>query len=362
MINHELLKKHLNNLKKKFSEDQEKVRLDHDERRERISYYQSWTKDRILEMSAEDFLAYLSRLWAMLIWGNKQYVVDKMIQDNGFDQLKNEIADLIWNKDPIEGRWEKARKAIKGMGPAMLSELLCHVHPDDYMIWNRRAFVGLDYLGVEDVPSRNYQVTGKKYKELCNVSKQIASEMESMGFEDTTLLAVDYFIWDELQVVDNLSAIRKKAKETPGKEELTKEESKFVHNDVRDALRDIGEWLGFKAEIEKKVADGSVVDTVWESKIGNMGRVMYVFEVQTKGSIDSLILNLLKAKNNPAVQGVVAVSDKNQLERIRKHAADVPGLGNVLKVWDYEEVLNVHDSLEFVNVSINKLNLVPEGF
>jgi len=313
-------------------------------------------------MSVEDLLEYLSKLWAMLIWGNKQYVVDKMIRDNGFDHLKKELADLLWGDSPIENRWDKARNDIKGMGPAMISELLCHVRPDYYMIWNRRAYVGLNYLGVEGVPSRDYQVTGKKYVELCSVSKEIAKRMVDLGFDDTTLLAVDYFIWDQLQVMDNLSAIHKKVKETPEKTEISREELKFIHNDVRDAIQDIGEWLGFKAEIEKKVADGSVVDAVWESKIGNMGRVMYVFEVQTKGSIDSLILNLLKAKNNPAVQGVVAVSDKSQLERIKKHAADVPGLGNILKVWDYEEVLNVHDSLEFVNGSINKLNLVPEGF
>jgi len=339
IMNKELLNKHLSNFQTK-----------------------SWTYDKIMQMSVEDLLEYLSKLWAMLIWGNKQYVVDKMIRDNGFDHLKKELADLLWGDSPIENRWDKARNDIKGMGPAMISELLCHVRPDYYMIWNRRAYVGLNYLGVEGVPSRDYQVTGKKYVELCSVSKEIAKRMVDLGFDDTTLLAVDYFIWDQLQVMDNLSAIHKKVKETPEKTEISREELKFIHNDVRDAIQDIGEWLGFKAEIEKKVADGSVVDAVWESKIGNMGRVMYVFEVQTKGSIDSLILNLLKAKNNPAVQGVVAVSDKSQLERIKKHAADVPGLGNILKVWDYEEVLNVHDSLEFVNGSINKLNLVPEGF
>ena len=60
-------------------------------------------------------------------------------------------------------------------------------------------------------------------------------------------------------------------------------------------------------------------------------RVIYVFEVQTKGSVDSLILNLLKSLNNPAVQGVVAVSDKEQLERIKKHAADVKDLRDKLK-------------------------------
>ena len=120
-------------------------------------------------------------------------------------------------------------------------------------------------------------------------------------------------------------------------------------------------WLGFSAEIEKKVADGSVVDAIWESTIGNMGRVLYVYEVQTKGSIDSLILNLLKSKNNPAVQGVVAVSDKKQIEKIKKHAANVRDLDNI-KFWDYEEVIQVHESLEFVNASINKLKLVPDAF
>ena len=93
-----------------------------------------------------------------------------------------------------------------------------------------------------------------------------------------------------------------------------------------------------------------------------MGRVIYVFEVQTKGSIDSLILNLLKSLNNSAVQGVVAVSDKKQIEIIKRHVSDVKDLRDKLKYWDYEEVLNVHESLQYVNESINNLKLVPEGF
>ncbi|MCF8232898.1 MAG: hypothetical protein K9J27_12000 [Bacteroidales bacterium] len=312
-------------------------------------------------MSQDDLLEYMSKLYAMLIWGNKQYFVDKLIDDNGFEELKKKLADLIWGKDPIEKRWDRAMKGIKGFGPAMQSELLCYVHPHDHMLWNRRAYVGFSYLGVSGLPKYNYQITGKKYKELSDIARTIADEMGKLGARDTSLLSVDYFIWEELQVEENLSQIFKKANEVKPVEKLSKEESGFVHNEIRDYLRDIGQWLGFNASIEKKVADGSKVDTVWESTIGNMGRVLYVYEVQTKGSVDSLILNLLKAKNNPAVQGVVAVSDKEQIEKIKKHASDVPGLKD-MKFWDYEEVIQVHESLEFVNTSINKLNLVPEGF
>ena len=73
-------------------------------------------------------------------------------------------------------------------------------------------------------------------------------------------------------------------------------------------------------------------------------------------------MNLLKSLNNPAVQGVVAVSDTVQILKIKKHAAGVPQLRDKLKCWDYTEVLQVHEALVAVNESINKLELVPQGF
>ena len=70
-----------------------------EERKERKEYYQSFTKDKLLSMTEEDFLEYISKLWSMLIWGNKKYVVDKLIQDNGFVNLKKHIAELLYGSD-----------------------------------------------------------------------------------------------------------------------------------------------------------------------------------------------------------------------------------------------------------------------
>jgi len=361
-----LLKKHIATYKQNLLKDPEKHTKDLAERKERIAFYQSWTKERLLAMTEEEFYDYLSHLWAMLIWGNKHYVVDKMIADNGFDTVKKELSELIWGTAPVVKRWDNFLKSAKGFGPAMISELLCHVYPDQCMLWNRRAYVGLNYLGITGLPRYNYQMTGKKYAELSSVAQEIADEMRSAGVEDVNLLTVDYFIWDELQVEENLSKIHeggKKPKAVPtGVEKPDAGAADFIHNEIRNKLADIGTWLGFKADTEKKVAEGSKVDTIWESTIGNMGRIIYVFEVQTKGSIDSLIINLLKALNNPAVQGVVAVSDAAQLETIKKHADQVPNLGGKLKYWDYKKILEVHDALEMVNESINSLGLVPQGF
>jgi hypothetical protein len=362
-MNKELLKQHIEKFLADSKKDQKKFDEDFRERADLINYYQSFTKEKILSMSEEEIYEYISKLWAMLIWGNKHYVVDKIIEDNGLQNFRKNLAQLVWGEHDIAERWDNFRSDTKGMGPAMISEILCKTHPEGFILWNRRAYVGLNYLEVKNLPRYDYQITGKLYKNLCEVGKEISKELRNAGFKDTTLLAVDYFIWEQLEVEDNLSKIyiKKSDKEIKTKIE-SPEESKFIHDDIRDKVRDIGQWLGFTAKIEQKVSEGSKVDTIWESTIGNMGRVIYIFEVQTKGSIDSLILNLLKSLNNPAVQGVVAVSDQQQLEKIRGNALDVKELKDKLKYWDYEEILKVHESLEFVNSSINNLGLVPQGF
>jgi hypothetical protein len=55
----------------------------------------------------------------------------------------------------------------------------------------------------------------------------------------------------------------------------------FIHNEVLDKIVPIGGWLGFQTSTKTKVAGGAVVDAVWEVTIGNMGRVIQFFEVQT---------------------------------------------------------------------------------
>jgi len=364
-MDRELLRKHIEHYKSHIATNPQQAKLDTEQRRERRDFYQGWSRERLLAMSEDEFHEYIAKLWAMLIWGNKHYVTDKMIEDNGLETLRQELAELVWGEAPVAKRWNRFRKSVKGMGPAMISEVLSHVHPDTCMLWNRRALIGLRYLGVKNLPRYDYQMTGERYVELSSVAEEVAKELRTAGFYNADLLTADYFVWQELQVEDNLAlALRHPSEEQPTGDvtSVDQKTSEFIHNEVRDKLVDIGIFLGLAARPEVKVADGSKVDAVWEQTIGNMGRVIYVFEVQTKGSIDSLVINLLKSLNNPAVQGVVAVSDATQLEKIQKHAAGVQGLAGKLKCWDYEKVLEVHEALQQVNAEINSLGLVPSGF
>ena len=208
------------------------------------------------------------------------------------------------------------------------------------------------------MPKYNSSLDGKKYAYLSKIGRELVDSAKKQGVSEIEdLLALDYFIWKDLQIEP--TEIGAPVEEKPEKE--TEKQKTFVHNDVRDRIRDIGSFLGFKAEVEKKVADGAVVDTIWEVSVGNMGRITYVFEVQTSGSIDSLLLNLMKAKNNPSVQGIVAVSDAKQLEKIKKEASSLKAIRDELKYWDYNNVLKVFDSLSNAFESINSLGLVPSG-
>ena len=183
--------------------------------------------------------------------------------------------------------------------------------------------------------------------------------MKSAGVVDCDLLAVDYFLWEEVMPLaekkepDAQAAVSAKPK--------TRSDSNSLHDEIKEKLVAIGKFLGFESRSEVRITAGAVVDAVWEAKIGNMGKAIYVFEVQSKGSIDSLILNLKKAQRNAAVQAVVAVADEEQLAKICRESMGVIDKDS-LRTWDSDDVLAVYDSLTRAHESINKLRLVPESF
>jgi hypothetical protein len=170
-MNKNLLKKHIEDYVKQLAANSERTQVERIERQERMDFYQGWTAERMKAMSPEDVSKYLSKLWAMMIWGNKQYAVNKIINTNGLEGFRGELITLVWGRDSLDKRWDRFRENIKSVGPAMMSEILCHTHPNTCMLWNRRAYVGLNYLGVNDLPKYDYQLTGGRYEKLCKVQR-----------------------------------------------------------------------------------------------------------------------------------------------------------------------------------------------
>ena len=356
-MNKELLLTSLNKYHKWVIDNKKLVEADFRERHEMCEEMQSYTKEKLANLSEEEFFEMIAPLWAMRIWGNKKYYIDNLVESNGMPFIRQHLCNLFYGQASIEDRWDDFRTNIKGIGPAIMSELLNKFNPKEYILWNKKSLTAFLALQIEKVPKYNSSLDGKRYEYLCSVGRALVKSAQEQGFSEIEdLLALDYFIWQELQIElpsDKLAE--------PDNDPETPKQKVFVHNDVRDRIRDIGELLGFKASVETPVAEGARVDAIWEVSVGNMGRITYVFEVQTSGSIDSLLLNLMKAKNNPSVQGIVAVSDEKQLEKIKKEASSLKDIRDQIKYWDYNDVLKVYDSLSSAYESINQLGLVPDG-
>ena len=328
------------------------------ERNERKLYYKLWTKDKIKNMTQDEFVEYIGKLWSMIVWGNKKYIADKIIELNGFENIKNRLIELLYGSDDIAKRWDEFYKNVKQIGPSTMSELLSYINSEEYVICNKVTCECFRYLEVENVPSHNYQYTGKNYKNLCTIAKEIKEKLNENNVTNVDLLIVDYMFWD---IVYPLSK-KEKNEEIIDDIQIEKDEKQFIHNDIINQIVEIGQWLGFESKSEVKIADGAVVDAIWQAQIGNMGKVIYAFEVQTHGSIDSLILNLQKATNNFAVQAIVAVSDEKQIEKIKRESKGIRDIETKLKTWNYIEVMEMHDCLERSNEIINNLGLVPDSF
>ena len=357
-MNTKLLKQYLTTYSKWFKANKAKAIEEQQQRDDLAKHIQSYTKEKLLNMSEEELFDYISPLWAMAMWGNKHYQIDNIIEANGMELLRKQFANLVYGDASIDKRWDDFRSKIKGVGPATMSELLCKTYPNDFLLWNKKTYNGFSLLEVPNIPRYEARINGKIYAALSEHGRNIVNIAKEHGSKEVfDMLTLNSFIWQELQVnTENKSTTNTEEKLVPS----NTKDAQFIHNDIRDKLAEIGRCLGFSAEVEKKVAAGAVVDTIWEVTIGNMGRVIYVFEVQTAGSIDSLILNLMRAKKNKAVQGIVAVTDQKQIEKIKKEISSLDIAGEV-KFWDYTDVLKVHESLQYVNESINNLGLVPLG-
>ncbi len=349
-MNKEILYKSLN----KYFSDLSKTQSlsDLNERNERENFYRSYTYEKIINMDEDEFYEYISKLWAMIIWGNKHYIIDKYISDNGFDHLKKSIANLLYGSEPIEQRWDNFKDNIKGFGPAMMSELLCYVNPNEYMIWNTTAANAYKNLEIKGIPKHNYQITGKKYVELTRYSKEIQELILEKYNRQENLLFVDYFFWDCLREVPE-------DKDENTVKADTVVNNKSYHNEIVDYIKNIGTLLGYNTNLKGNIKDsGKIADAVWEFNVGNLGKIKYVFEVQDSGSIDSLIVSLMNASQDISVQAVVAVSDEEQINKIKKHCNNIKdNFNGKLKFWNINEIEKAYSelssSMEIINKAIN---------
>jgi hypothetical protein len=335
----------------------QRFREDQADRKARVAFFQQQLPERLSDLSETDMEAIVGQLWANRMWGNKSYHAQKIITENGMSKLRDELSKLVHNKDP-EAAYAAFLGSVKGFGPASTTEILTYLHPDRCGIWNRQAREGLKLLGLGSrVNIAKYQLSADEYRAFNLLLGAIATELKSAAISDVDLLLVDFFLFEVAQSGE-AGAVTTTPPEKPT---ATTPTLGFDHDELRDLLKQIGTSLGFDASTEVKVAHGAKVDAVWRARIANLGLVQYVFEVHKSGSIDSLILNLQKARSAPSVQRVIAVSDDAQLQQIKHECEGLPEeFRKVMRFWGASDVIETGEHLQMVMKSIEGLQLVDD--
>jgi len=340
--------KKIKSIKKKFLQELNQKEKD----REKIIKYLN--KNDFKNLDEFKFHEIISSLWATSFWSNKDYKIKLLIETNGFSKLKEELYNLLYGEDTIDIRYDKFKKEIKYLGPASITEILCLFDPNNFIIWNDKARRGLEKLKIEYLPIKKYYITGKEYVEIINVFKEILNELDKLNYPALNMLGVDYLLYE-------ISILKENEEEKIFMEK--EEEEDFDHNEIRDKIQIIGDWLGFETSTEEQIAKGAKVDVIWRAKIANLGVVTYVFEVHKKGSIDSLILNLQKALSNPTVQKLIAATNQKQIEEIKNEIKNLPeNFRKSLTFWNVKDVLETYENLSKVIENINKLSLIKSQF
>jgi len=327
-------------------------RDDQEHREAQAQFFQEELPSRLDHLAESDVADLVRRLWSLQFWGNKQYVVDDLIRDNGLDRIAEGLRVLLDRRKAPTQRYQQGLGMIKHLGPASITEILCYSDPSDCAIWNRRAREALLALKLERFVSPNkYSLSPEEYERFNALARAIGDELKAEGI-DSDLLMVDFYLYE---------VARAAVEEEEGPGELEPGVgADFDHEEIKELIRTIGSLLGFETQTEARIAHGAQLDVLWRARIGNLGTVTYGFEVHKSGSIDSLLLNLQKASATPTVQRVVAVSDDKQLERISQECEGLPEeFRKALTRWPVNEVLEVGKSLSRAHELIGRLGLAP---
>ena len=220
------------------------------ERTERIALFQELlSRKNIRRMTEKEFAKIISSLWASQIWGNKNYLVNKLLKDNGLDSIKREFEELLYGDGSIDKRFNRFKENIKGLGPSSITEILVFTFPDKYCLWNDKPKNVLPLLGMDKLlPDRvfKYSIDGGDYVKCNQVLSLVKDELEKSSFENVDFLDVDIFMWLLFSEVIKKQK-REKKKETflEVEKEAEIDASSLTHWDAMGVLLELGNLLGF---------------------------------------------------------------------------------------------------------------------
>ena len=95
----------------------EEYKKDIEDRKKREEFFsEALTKERIETMTEFELGEMITNLWAIGFWTNKEYIVQKIIADNGLDKIKRELKNLFMETIYLKKDLKDLQKISKDWG------------------------------------------------------------------------------------------------------------------------------------------------------------------------------------------------------------------------------------------------------
>lgn len=119
-----------------------------------------------------------------------------------------------------------------------------------------------------------------------------------------------------------------------------KEEETLSHSIIQQKLIEIGHTLGFYAE-----AEFEFYDVIWRESAKSQ-RISHVFEVQSKGNIDSAFAKLKRAYQSQRSKPFLILSSESDTRRALKSLnSEFLEIEEALTILSFPEVKKIHENL-----------------
>lgn len=168
-----------------------------------------------------------------------------------------------------------------------------------------------------------------------NKNWRSAVQKAGKSLDEKNLIKRNKGIWTITQIGEEIVS-----DDTSGFTLTKNSELQTSHKELQEILVNIGLFLGYTAETEFEY-----YDVVWRTST-NSKRLSHIFEVQSKGNIDSAFAKLKRGYEDQRSKPFLIIASEKDLNRAQKSLErEFHDISNVITILTFQQVLNVHQSI-----------------
>ena len=216
---------------------------------------------------------------------------------------------------------------ISSIETPILQELVAIGGTDNLRFLYERVIAYFPQLSDDEIS----EIKNGKSKNWRNAVQKAGKSLDKNGFIKRT-----HGVW----TITDKGKIEVEA-ETIGFNLTKSQEENLSHTNIQEMLVEIGESLNFYAETEFEF-----YDVVWRETPKNQ-RLSHIFEVQSKGNIDSAFAKLKRAYNAQRSKPFLVLSTERDLNRARKSLSrEFQDIEKVVTILTFTQIKQVHQNLK----------------